>query len=187
MTDKKKVAIYARVSKDEVASDGSLQNPDNQIEPLKKFAKANEWEIEGIYIDRMSGAATNRPSFKRIIEKASIREIDHILVWSLDRFSREGIANTLSYVKKLKSYKVGLTSLQERWLNIDEEGVSELLLALWSWIAKEERRKISERTKAGLKRVKADGQKLGRPKGSKDKNKRRRSGYYIKWSNKKRG
>jgi len=159
-----KVAIYARVSKDEEASDGSLQDPNNQIIPLKKFAEAMGWEIEdkNIFIDRASGGSANRPEFQRMLTEVKQRHIDLVLVWALDRFSREGIVNTLKYIQVLKDYKCGLKSLQESWLDTSQEGIAELLLSIFSWVAKEERRKISERTKAGLARLKGKGYKLGR-------------------------
>jgi len=84
-------------------------------------------------------------------------------VWALDRFSREGMTSTLSYIKQLRDYKTGLKSIQESWLDTNQEGVADLLLAFMAWVAQEEKRKISERTKAGLAKLKAKGVKLGRP------------------------
>lgn len=157
-----KVALYARVSKDEQASDGSLQDPTNQIIPLRKFAEAMGWEIKYEFIDRASGGSANRPEFQKMLSEVKQRHIDLVLVWALDRFSREGIVNTQRYIEILKTYKCGLKSLQESWLDTSQEGVAELLLAIFSWVAKEERKKISERTKAGLAKLKAKGYNLGR-------------------------
>jgi DNA invertase Pin-like site-specific DNA recombinase len=158
-----KVALYARVSKDEVSSDGSLQDPENQLIPMRKFCEAMNWEITGEFIDRASGGSANRPEFQAMLGKVRQRHFDMILVWALDRFSREGMTNTLSYIKQLREYKTSLKSIQESWLDTSQEGVSELLLAIFAWVAREEKRKISERTKAGLAKLKAKGIKLGRP------------------------
>lgn len=165
-----KVAIYARVSKDEMSSDGKLQDPDNQLIPLRKFCQAMSWEISEEFIDRASGGNSNRPDFQRMLGRVRQRHFDVILVWALDRFSREGMTNTLSYIKQLKEYKTGLKSLQESWLDTTNEGVAELLLAIFSWVAAEEKRKISERTKAGLAKLKAKGVQLGRPRKSPPQN-----------------
>lgn len=159
-----KVALYARVSKDEASSDGRLQDPTNQLEPMRIFCKAMGWEISEEFVDRASGGSANRPEFQRMLGRVRQRHFDLILVWALDRFSREGMTNTLSYIKQLKEYKTGLKSLQESWLDTTHEGVAELLLAIFAWVAAEEKRKISERTKAGLAKLKAKGVKLGRPK-----------------------
>ncbi len=159
-----KVAIYARVSKDEASSLGRLQDPENQLLPLRKYCDAMSWEVKGEFIDRASGGNSNRPEFQRMLSKVRQRHFDVILVWALDRFSREGMTNTLSYIKQLKTYNTGLKSLQESWLDTSQEGVTELLLAIFSWVAFEEKRKISERTKAALAKLKSQGVKLGRPR-----------------------
>lgn len=157
-----KVALYARVSKDEASSDGKMQDPENQLQPLRQFCSAMQWTVSEEFVDRASGGSANRPEFQRMLAKVRQRHFDMILVWALDRFSREGMTNTLAYVKQLKEYKTALKSLQESWLDTSQEGVAELLLAIFSWVAKEEKRKISERTKAGLAKLKAQGFKLGR-------------------------
>lgn len=158
-----KIALYARVSKDEMSSDGQLQDPENQLQPMRKFCEAMGWEISKEFIDRASGGSANRPQFQNMLSEVRQRHFDIILVWALDRFSREGMTNTLAYIKQLKEYKTGLKSLQESWLDTSQEGVAELLIAIFAWVAKEEKRKISERTKAGLAKLKAKGVKLGRP------------------------
>ena len=164
MENKKlKVALYARVSKDEASSDGSMQDPENQLLPMRKFCEAMGWIISKEFVDRASGGTANRPQFQAMLSEVRQRHFDLVLVWALDRFSREGMTNTLAYIKQLKEYKTALKSLQESWLDTTQEGVSELLLAIFSWVAKEEKRKISERTKAGLAKLKAQGKKLGRP------------------------
>jgi DNA invertase Pin-like site-specific DNA recombinase len=159
-----KVALYARVSKDEMSSEGQLQDPENQLQPMRKFCDAMSWEISKEFVDRASGGSANRPQFQSMLSEVKQRHFDLILVWALDRFSREGMTNTLSYIQKLKEYKTGLKSIQESWLDTSQEGVAELLIAIFAWVAKEEKRKISERTKAGLAKLKAQGIKLGRPR-----------------------
>ncbi len=155
-----KAVLYARVSKEEEG----MQDPENQLIPLRKFADAMGWEIKKEFVDRASGGNSNRPEFQTMLAQVRQRHFDIILVWALDRFSREGMTNTLSYIKQLKHYKTGLKSLQEPWLDTSQEGVTELLLAIFSWVASEEKRKISERTKSALRKLKAKGVKLGRPR-----------------------
>jgi DNA invertase Pin-like site-specific DNA recombinase len=158
-----KVALYARVSKDEASSTGALQDPENQLRPMREYCKLMNWEISKEFIDKASGGSANRPAFQAMLGEVRQRHFDLILVWALDRFSREGMRNTLSYIQQLKEYKTGLKSLQESWLDTSQEGISELMIAIFAWVAKEEKRRISERTKAGLAKLKARGVKLGRP------------------------
>lgn len=175
----KRCVIYMRVSK----SDES-QTPENQKEPLKKMAESLGLEIVGEYTDMASGGSGNRPKFQQMLADARERKFDVILVWSLDRFSREGISNTLHYLEELAKSRVVLKSLQECWLDTSD-GMGQLLIAIFSWIAKQEREKISERTKAGLIRAKTNGSILGRRIGSKDKGRRKRSGYFLRWQREK--
>ena len=88
--------------------------------------------------------------------------------------------NTLSYLKRLKENGVYIKSLQEPW-DTRDEGMGNLLIAIFSWVAEQERRRISERTKEGLKKAKNVGKR------GKDKKPRRKSGYYLRWANKKTG
>jgi len=174
----KKTALYLRVSKDDES-----QDPANQLEPLLQMAESLDLEVVARYIDTTSGGSANRPEFQRMLKDARKHKFDMVLVWSLDRFSREGIGNTLAYLEKLKQARVGLKSLQESWLDTSDRGIGELLLAIFSWVAEQERTRISERTKAGLVVAKANGKKLGRPNGSKDKARRKKSGYLLRWAN----
>ena len=100
-----------------------------------------------------------------------------MLVWALDRLSREGPLAILTIVNRLKNYGVKVLSYQESWTEAPGE-LGELLYALTGWVARMESQRRSERTKAGLARVKAQGKRLGRPPGSKDKRKRRRRQWF---------
>jgi DNA invertase Pin-like site-specific DNA recombinase len=170
-------ALYLRVSKTDES-----QDPDNQCLPLVKMAESLEVEVVKEYVDLASGGSTTRPKFQQVLKDAQRHEFDMILVWSLDRSSREGISRTLSYLEQLKRSHVGLRSLQESWLDTSDEGMGQLLISIFSWVAQQERKRIAERTKAGLAKAKANGKTLGCPKGSKDKKPRRKVGYVLRWS-----
>lgn len=161
-----KVAIYARVSLDEQDRESRrFQNPENQLKPLREFCKSFNYEIVKEYIDKMSGANPARPAFRKMMAEALQRRFSGIVVWKLDRFSREGIIPTMSYIKQLKDRGIWLKSMTESWLDTSQEGITEIVLAIMSWASAEERKKISERTKAGIARKRAIGQwKGGRPK-----------------------
>lgn len=161
-----KVALYARVSLDETDKDSKrFQDPENQLKPLREFAHALNYDIISEYIDKESGANPNRPEFRRMLQDASMRRFQGIIVWKLDRFSREGIISTMAYIKQLKDRGVWLKSMTEAWLDTSQEGITDIILAIMSWAAAEERQKISDRTKAGIRRRRAIGQwKGGRPK-----------------------
>lgn len=172
-----KIGLYARVSKSD-----SSQDPQNQIIPLRNYAKALQGEIVEEYVDLASGSGVaDRVNFLRMFEDADKHKFDLLLIWSLDRFSREGISNTLGYLERLKRSGVAIKSLQESWLDTRDEGLGHLLVAIFSWVASQERKRIIERTNAGLDQARAAGKKLGRPAGSKDKKRRIVSGYLKRW------
>lgn len=165
-----KAVLYLRVSTDE-----ERQNVENQREPLTKLANALGFQIVREYVDYASGGNSNRPQFQEMLEDAGKHKFDIILIWALDRFSREGILNTLHYIEKLNRANVALKSLQESWLDTRDKGTGLLFLAIFSWVAQQERERLRERIKAGLKGKKNVG-KRGR-----DKKKRRQSGYNLRW------
>ena len=173
MTNKTKLkaVIYARCSTNEQRQDINIQ-----LVPLRKYADSLNFTIIKEYIDYASGGNSNRPQFQSMLDAAKKKEFDVIFVWALDRFSREGILNTLSYLRTLKNHDVGLKSFQESWLDTREEGMGDLLFAIFSWVAKQERERLSQRVKAGLKKAKNVGKR------GKDKKVRRKSGYYLRWS-----
>ncbi len=171
-----KIAIYARVSKSDESQD--LQN---QLNPLRDYAKAIGGEITSEYVDLTSGSNSDRENFLRMLSDADKRKFDLLLIWALDRFSREGISNTLGYFQRLQRNGVAIKSLKESWLDTQDAGLGQLLLAIFSWVAQQERMRIVERTKAGLERARREGKKLGRPAGKGDKRPRSKSGYFLRY------
>lgn len=149
-----RAAIYARVSTKDKG-----QDVENQLLQLRRYAASSGWEwIE--FIDYQTGKHADRTKFKEMFVAATRREFQVVLVWALDRFTREGILETFEHVKKLRDYGVGFESLTEAQFRTTGPN-GELMLAIAAWIAKQERLRISERTKAGLARVKAQGKQLG--------------------------
>lgn len=163
-----KVALYARVSLDESADDKRFQDPENQLAPLREWARAQGFEVVGEYVDRRSGADPSREQFRALLQDAMMRKFSTILVWKLDRFSREPMSVMVSRVQQLRERGISLKSLTESWFDTSKDNpMSDLILAVMSWAAAEERRKISERTKAGIARRRNIGQwRGGRPKKS---------------------
>lgn len=161
-----KVALYARVSMDEKFEDKRFQDPENQLEPLRNWAKQMDWEVVKEYVDKGSGADPNRPKFRAMLNDAMMIKFQTIIVWKLDRFSRENMSNVVGRIQKLRERRVGIKSLTENWVDTSAENpMNDLVLAVMSWAASEERRKISERTKAGIARRRNIGQwHGGRPR-----------------------
>jgi putative DNA-invertase from lambdoid prophage Rac len=138
------------------------------------LARQRGFDIVSIYSDEESAwKAGHQRVLAKLLEDARKRKFEVVLVWALDRLSREGPLAILTLVNRLKICGVRVLSYQESWTEAPGE-LGELLFAIAGWVARMESQRRSERTKAGLARIQAKGKKLGRPKGSKDKKKRKR-------------
>jgi len=171
-----RVSLYCRVSKLD-------QHPENQEIELKDYAKRNNFEIYKIYIDKISGAKDTRPALNELMTDARKKMFNAVLIWKVDRLGRN-TAHMVQLVQELQNLDIELLITT---LGIDtRKPVGKLILGVLSQIAEFEREQIRERIILGLERSKKEGKKLGRPKGSKDKERRRKSGYYRRWANDKK-
>jgi len=84
----------------------------------------------------------------------------------------------LGYLEQFKRYGIRVLSHQEPWL--DTSGpIADLLLAIFAWVAQQERERIRERVRAGLERAKKQGKRLGRPRLQLDQEKIRARYYEL--------
>ena len=161
-----KGCVYSRTSTTD-------QNPFNQTAALAEWANQRGWKVVKVYEEQESAwKAGHQKELARLLEDARKRKFDAVLLWALDRLSREGPLVILTVIHKLRSYGVKVLSYQESWTEAPGE-LGDLLFAIAGWVARMESQRRSERTKAGLERLKKEGKKLGRPPGSKDKKKRK--------------
>jgi DNA invertase Pin-like site-specific DNA recombinase len=152
------VALYARVSTRDKG-----QDTENQLAQLRAFAASQHWTVVHEYVDRATGKHSDREQFQRLFEDASRRNFDLVLFWSLDRFSREGVLETLHHLQRLAQHGVGYRSFTEQYL--DSCGIFEdAVLSILATIAKQERIRISERVHAGLAKARKQGRVGGRPR-----------------------
>jgi DNA invertase Pin-like site-specific DNA recombinase len=156
-----RVAIYARVSTDDKG-----QDPENQLRQLRAWCASAGHQVAREYVDHASGGkgAEKRPEFATMLTDAHRRQFDLVLCWALDRLSREGMVPTVLHLQRLASYGVGFHSYTEPMLSTDNEMVRDIVLAVMASLAKIERQKISERTRAGMERAADQGKALGRPR-----------------------
>src|SRR6201988_2825326 len=164
-----RAAIYARVSTEDRG-----QTPDNQLRQLRAWCERMGYPVVHEYVEHENGGkgVEYRKQLGAMFAGAARREFDLLLVWSLDRSSREGMAATVAHLQRLAAHGVAFRSFIEEHLSTENELVRNILLAVLASLAKLEREKISQRTKAGLERARARGKVLGRPKfrdGDRDK------------------
>ena len=155
----KKCLIYARCS----TTDQELES---QLIQLRDYAAKQDWPIVDGVVDVCSGGkgVKERPGLEDVFARAHRRTYDVLLFWALDRFSREGSRKTIQYLTILDDAGVDWHSYSEPY--ISSLGIfKDAIIAILSALAKQEKIRISERTKAGLERTRrVNGTKLGRPK-----------------------
>jgi putative DNA-invertase from lambdoid prophage Rac len=162
-----RTAIYARVSTGQ-------QDADNQVAVLKEWARQRGFEVIAVYTETESAWRDgHQQELSRMVRDARKGRFRVVLVWALDRLSRLGALSILSLIHRLSGYGVKVLSHQESWTEAPGE-LAEVLYAIAGWVARMESQRRSERTKAGLVRVRAAGVRLGRPRGAKDKKRRKK-------------
>jgi DNA invertase Pin-like site-specific DNA recombinase len=153
-----RVGLYGRISTDK-------QDTLNQLRQLRDFAATQGWTVVGEFVDIASGKSSDREQFKALFAAASRREFDLVLLWSPDRFSREGVFETLKHLQTLTGYGVGYRSFTEQYL--DSCGMfKDAVISILAVVAKQERVRLSERTLSGLARANHRGALAGGQKWS---------------------
>jgi DNA invertase Pin-like site-specific DNA recombinase len=147
-------AIYARVSTLD-------QEPENQLGELRRYVVARGWTAVE-YVDKgVSGAKDRRPSLDTLVRDAKRRRFDVLVCWRLDRLGRN-LRHLVTLLDDLQALGVGFVTLGEGIDTTTPAG--RLQLHVLSAISQFERDRIAERVKAGLRRARAQGTRLGRPR-----------------------
>jgi DNA invertase Pin-like site-specific DNA recombinase len=149
----KRAALYLRVSTVD-------QRPESQGLDLRQFAKQRGYEIVQEYIDHgISGTKVRRPALDHLLKDAHRRKFDAVLVWSCDRLAR----STKHFLQVLDELnELGIQFLSQREA-IDTEGpLGRAIVVIISAIAELERSLIVERVRAGMRRAKLEGRRIGR-------------------------
>jgi DNA invertase Pin-like site-specific DNA recombinase len=149
-----RAAIYARVST-------SDQTVDNQLLELRRYAEARQWTVVEYCDAGVSGAKDRRPELDRLLADAKRRKFDVLVCWRLDRLGRN-LKHLVVLLDELQALGIAFVSLGE---GIDcTTPAGRLQLHVLAALAEFERGRIQERVMAGLARVRASGERLGRPR-----------------------
>jgi DNA invertase Pin-like site-specific DNA recombinase len=147
-------ALYARVSTTD-------QTCENQLIELRRYCEARGWAIGREFVDTgVSGSKDRRPALDELMTDAKRRRFDTLIVWRLDRLGRN-LRHLVVLLEDLQALGIGFISLGE---GIDlGTPAGRLQLHILAALAEFERSRIQERVRAGIARVRARGQRLGRP------------------------
>jgi len=151
----KRIAIYARVSTTD-------QSTESQLFDLRRYVSERGWKAFREYVDEgISGTKDSRPALNELMDDAKKRRFDVVLVWRFDRFARS-TKHLILALEEFKNLGIDFVSYQE---NIDTSSpLGSAIFTIISAVAQLERDIIAERVKAGLRRAKENGKKLGRPR-----------------------
>jgi DNA invertase Pin-like site-specific DNA recombinase len=149
----KKAVLYARVSTPD-------QHLETQLYDLRKLAGQRGFEVVREYCDRgISGSKAKRPGLDAMMADARRGEFSVVLVAAFDRIARS-TKNFLEIVDELHELGIEFISAREA---IDTSGpMGRMFLTMVGSIAELERSLIVERIKAGMRRARIEGHRLGR-------------------------
>jgi DNA invertase Pin-like site-specific DNA recombinase len=137
---KKRAVLYARVSTGD-------QHPETQLLDLRLLASQRGYEITREYVDTISGAKSKRPGLDQLLADVRRHRFDVVLVAAFDRVARS-VRHFLEVLDELNHLGIEFVSLRE---NIDTGGPLGRAIAV-----------IVERVKAGMRRARLEGRRIGR-------------------------
>jgi len=153
----KVVAVYVRVS-----TFDQVKGLRSQEKALRDYCRNNGYEKVTWYKNKLSGATTKRPAFKRLQRDIFNVKVGTVVCWKLDRLSRstrDGINLLCDWLAK----GIRIIAVTQQ---LDFSGaVGQMVASVLFAIAQMERENLRENTKRGLAAAKARGVRLGkRPK-----------------------
>ena len=150
-----KAALYLRVSTAD-------QTTENQLPALRAIARQRGLEVVDEIHEVMSGSKKARPGLSRLLRGAHQGAYQVVVVWALDRLGRT-MSGVLETVQELDRLGCRVVSHQESWLQMDGP-VRSLLVAIFAWVAEQEKARMVERVQASMATAKRNGKVLGRPR-----------------------
>lgn len=148
----KRAVLYMRVSTVD-------QHPETQLHDLRGLAAQRGFEIVNEYTDRISGAKAKRPGLDQLLKDARRGKFDIVLVWGFDRIARS-VRHFLEVLDELNHLHIEFVSFRE---NVDTSGpLGRAMIVIIGAIAELERNLIIERVRAGIRRARLEGRRIGR-------------------------
>ena len=144
-----RVALYARVS-----TADKDQDPENQLQVLRREAERAGDVVYKEYVDEDSGRKASRKAFQQLLADAGKRRFEMVRVWDLSRFSRECIEKVFEHTSILEQCGVSFWSYSEPMLSTAGP-MKDFMKAVLSWAAGYYSERLSENVKQGLNRKKA--------------------------------
>jgi DNA invertase Pin-like site-specific DNA recombinase len=153
-----RACLWLRVSTDSKGQDPELQRAD-----LEGVCHQRGWEIVKVYeVEESAFGRKPREQFQAMLEDVRRGKFDILVVWSLDRFSREGEWSVSRIMACLQDWNVRFFSYNEPFL--DTTGpFSGFLIPLFAWLARQESIRKGKAVRLGMDKARAKGKPIGRP------------------------
>jgi DNA invertase Pin-like site-specific DNA recombinase len=127
---------------------------------LKALAESRGFQVVQAYEDRSSGARASRPCLDRLMSDARQGKFQVLVIWACDRLARS-VTHFLQVLDEMNHLGIEFVSFREQ---LDTGGpLGRAMVVIISAIAELERNLIVERVKAGLRRARLEGRRIGRP------------------------
>jgi DNA invertase Pin-like site-specific DNA recombinase len=148
----KRVTLYMRVSTVD-------QHPETQLHDLRGLAAQRGFQIVQEYTDKISGVKAKRPGLDQLLADARRGKFDVVMVWAFDRLARS-VRHFLEVLDDLNHHNIEFVSFRE---NVDTGGpLGRAMVIIIGAIAELERNLIIERVRAGMRRARLEGRRIGR-------------------------
>jgi DNA invertase Pin-like site-specific DNA recombinase len=157
-----RIATYSRVS-----TAHHDQNPEIQVQELRRFCKARGWEIAHEIIDHgYSGSSDNRPGLRQLLTLVRSRQVDMVVVLKLDRLFRS-LKHLVMTLEDFEALGVQFVAVRD---NVDySTAAGRLFVQVLGCLGEFEKALVRERTLLGLAHARAQGKRLGRPRIGKER------------------
>jgi site-specific DNA recombinase len=142
-----KAAIYCRVSTEGQEQDGTILQ--TQLEAFQRYCQSKGYEVACQFNEAWSGLSLERPRLAELREMVRSESIDSVVVYSLDRFSRDPVHGVI-LMQEMEKHGVSLGAATE---TVDNSEVGKLVFYIKGYAAKldaERRRDATGRGKRAL-------------------------------------
>ena len=170
-----RICIFARVST-------NIQDYDRQVNELTALAQRNNWSVEAVFCEKISGAKKNteRKELSRMVEYVHAHNINKVAVTELSRLGRDTL-QVLEVIEQFNRLGISLYIQNYGIETLTESGevnpMSQFLITILAEVARMERKTIRERVESGYKNYRANGGKVGRKEGYRKSNEDMREQY----------
>ena len=153
-----RAALWLRVSTDNKGQDPALQRAD-----LVRICEQRNWEIVQQYeVAESAFGQRPRQQFQAMLDHARQSKFDVLVVWSMDRFSREGEWSVSRVIDTLQTWRVQFFSFSEPFLDTPTPFAG-ILIPMFAWMARQESVRKGQAVRLGMEKARSAGVHIGRP------------------------